>query len=172
MEQKAAVGEIPVPGPKREFRAGDAVMCPSARCGHVLVISTPTPQAVCPLPRRSLFSLRDAKEVLDTAEVVRQTLKRTHQSEGRHNRGTYWGFLEQAENTRLMFIIAMMGLSRRHFTRRWRRRHHEHHARHRYRTHTRNRDSRRHWSPQGLVSRGNSSSKPSFYPLSAALQAL
>ena len=61
-----------------------------------------------PIATQVTLSLRDQKEVLDTAEIVRRTLARTHERED-YMIAVPLELLEQARNTRLMFI-AMMGL--------------------------------------------------------------
>ncbi len=61
-----------------------------------------------PIATQVTLALRDQKEVLDTAEIVRRTLARTHDRED-YTIAVPLELLEQARNTRLMFI-AMMGL--------------------------------------------------------------
>ena len=61
-----------------------------------------------PIATQVTLSLRDQKEVIDTAEIVRRTLARTHGRED-YMIAVPLELLEQARNTRLMFI-AMMGL--------------------------------------------------------------
>ena len=61
-----------------------------------------------PIATQVVLSLRDVRDVLDTADVVRRTLARTHQNED-YVVTVPLELLEQAKNTRLMFI-AMMGL--------------------------------------------------------------
>ncbi len=61
-----------------------------------------------PIATQVTLSLRDQREVLDTADVVRRTLARTHERED-YTIAVPLELLEQARNTRLMFI-AMMGL--------------------------------------------------------------
>jgi len=61
-----------------------------------------------PIASQVTLALRDQKEVLDTAEIVRRTLARTHDRED-YAIAVPLELLEQARNTRLMFI-AMMGL--------------------------------------------------------------
>jgi ABC-type antimicrobial peptide transport system permease subunit len=61
-----------------------------------------------PIASKLTLSLRDTSEVIDTADVVRRTLARTHQKED-YMVTVPLELLEQARNTRLMFI-AMMGL--------------------------------------------------------------
>ena len=61
-----------------------------------------------PIASQVTLSLFDAKDVIDTAEIVRHILKRTH-SRDDYTITVPMELLEQAKNTRLMFI-AMMGL--------------------------------------------------------------
>ena len=61
-----------------------------------------------PIASQVTLSLLDQKQVLDTAEVVRRTLARTHERED-YVIAVPLELLEQARNTRLMFI-GMMGL--------------------------------------------------------------
>ncbi len=61
-----------------------------------------------PIATQVTLELRDQKEVLDTADIVRRTLARTHTRED-YTIAVPLELLEQARNTRLMFI-AMMGL--------------------------------------------------------------
>jgi ABC-type antimicrobial peptide transport system permease subunit len=61
-----------------------------------------------PIVSKVTLSLRDTSEVLETAEIVRRTLARTHTKQD-YMVTVPLELLEQARNTRLMFI-AMMGL--------------------------------------------------------------
>jgi ABC-type lipoprotein export system ATPase subunit/ABC-type antimicrobial peptide transport system permease subunit len=61
-----------------------------------------------PIATQVTLELRDQKEVLDTAEIVRRTLAKTHDRED-YTIAVPLELLEQARNTRIMFI-AMMGL--------------------------------------------------------------
>jgi ABC-type lipoprotein export system ATPase subunit/ABC-type antimicrobial peptide transport system permease subunit len=61
-----------------------------------------------PIASQVTLSVNNPKDVLDTAEIIRQMLKRTH-SRDDYTITVPMELLEQAKNTRLMFI-AMMGL--------------------------------------------------------------
>lgn len=61
-----------------------------------------------PILSTVILSLQDTKHVLDAAEVVRKTLKRTHRLED-YTLTVPLELLRQARNTRLLFI-AMMGM--------------------------------------------------------------
>jgi ABC-type lipoprotein export system ATPase subunit/ABC-type antimicrobial peptide transport system permease subunit len=61
-----------------------------------------------PIVSQVTLSLQDQKQVIDTAEIVRRSLARTHESDD-YTITVPLELLDQARNTRLMFI-AMMGL--------------------------------------------------------------
>ena len=61
-----------------------------------------------PIASQVTLSLHDQTQVIDTAEIVRRTLARTHERED-YTIAVPLELLEQARNTRIMFI-AMMGL--------------------------------------------------------------
>ncbi|MEI6714185.1 MAG: ABC transporter permease [Verrucomicrobiota bacterium] len=106
MEQKGAVGEIPGARAKQEFTRD--VYIPISTMWNRFSDFYAHTESGTPIATQVTLSLHDAKEVLDTAEVVRQTLRRTHQNED-YTIAVPLELLEQAKNTRLMFI-AMMGL--------------------------------------------------------------
>ena len=106
LEQREAAGEIPGARTKEEF-ARDVYIPISTMWAQVYDFYSKTESGV-PIATKVTLSLRDTSEVLDTADVVRRTLVRTHQKED-YMVTVPLELLEQARNTRLMFI-AMMGL--------------------------------------------------------------
>jgi ABC-type antimicrobial peptide transport system permease subunit len=106
LEQKLGAGGIPSSQTKDEF-ARDVYIPITTMWGQVYDFYAKTESGV-PLVSKVTLALRDTSEVLETAEVVRRTLARTHQKED-YLVTVPLELLEQARNTRLMFI-AMMGL--------------------------------------------------------------
>jgi ABC-type antimicrobial peptide transport system permease subunit len=106
MDRKEAVGEIPGARAKQEF-SRDVYVPISTLWTRFYDFYAHTPSGV-PIASQVTLSLHDSKDVLNTAEIVRRTLSRTHQRED-YTVAVPLELLEQAKNTRLMFI-AMMGL--------------------------------------------------------------
>lgn len=106
MNQKDAAAEIPGARSKQDF-ARDVYIPITTMWSRVYDFYAHTESGV-PIASQVTISLHDTKDVLDTADIIRHTLKRTHQSED-YVITVPLELLEQARNTRLMFI-AMMGL--------------------------------------------------------------
>ncbi len=106
MERREAASEIPGARVRQEFSRD--VYVPLTTMWMRFIDFYAHTESGVPIATQVTLSLRDAKEVLDTAEIVRRTLRRTHQSED-YTIAVPLELLAQARNTRLMFI-AMMGL--------------------------------------------------------------
>jgi ABC-type lipoprotein export system ATPase subunit/ABC-type antimicrobial peptide transport system permease subunit len=106
MKARAAMAEIPGARARQEFDRD--VYVPISTMWARLPDSYAHTESGVPIATQVTLSLRDAREVMDTAEVVRQTLARTHQRED-YAIAVPLELLQQARNSRLMFI-AMMGL--------------------------------------------------------------
>jgi ABC-type antimicrobial peptide transport system permease subunit len=106
MERREAASEIPGARARQEFSRD--VYVPITTMWMRFIDFYAHTESGVPIATQVTLSLRDAKEVLDTAEIVRRTLRRTHQSED-YTIAVPLELLAQARNTRLMFI-AMMGL--------------------------------------------------------------
>lgn len=105
LEQKEGSGEIPGVQTKDEF-ARDVYIPLTTMWGEVYDFYSKTESGV-PIASKVTLSVRETSEVLETADVVRRTLSRTHLKED-YLVTVPLELLEQARNTRLMFI-AMMG---------------------------------------------------------------
>jgi len=106
MKQRAAADEIPGARAKQDF-ARDVYIPMNTMWALFHDFYSRTEDGI-PIATQVTLSLRDQKEVIDTAEIVRRTLARTHGRED-YMIAVPLELLEQARNTRLMFI-AMMGL--------------------------------------------------------------
>jgi ABC-type lipoprotein export system ATPase subunit/ABC-type antimicrobial peptide transport system permease subunit len=106
MKSRAAMAEIPGARARQEFDR-DVYLPISTLWSRLPDPYAHTDDGV-PIATQVTLSLRDAREVMDTAEVVRTTLARTHQRED-YAIAVPLELLQQARNSRLMFI-AMMGL--------------------------------------------------------------
>jgi ABC-type antimicrobial peptide transport system permease subunit len=106
LEQRRRSGEVPGAQTKDEF-ARDVYIPLTTMWGQVYDFYAKTESGV-PIVSKVTLSLRDTSEVLETAEIVRRTLARTHTKQD-YMVTVPLELLEQARNTRLMFI-AMMGL--------------------------------------------------------------
>lgn len=106
LKQKGAISEIPGARAKQEF-SRDVHIPISTLWARLSDIYTRTESGV-PIATQVTLSLTDSSKVIETADVVRRTLMRTHQADD-YTIAVPLELLEQARNTRLMFI-AMMGL--------------------------------------------------------------
>lgn len=106
IQQRVTAGESPGAQAKDEF-ARDVYIPLTTMWGQVYDFYSKTESGV-PIATKVTLSLRDTSEVIETADVVRRTLARTHTRED-YLVMVPLELLEQARNTRLMFI-AMMGL--------------------------------------------------------------
>jgi ABC-type lipoprotein export system ATPase subunit/ABC-type antimicrobial peptide transport system permease subunit len=106
MKHRAASDEIPGARAKQEF-SRDVYIPISTMWALFHDFYAQTEDGI-PIASQVTLTLRDQNQVLDTAEIVRRTLARTHERED-YVIAVPLELLEQARNTRLMFI-AMMGL--------------------------------------------------------------
>ncbi len=106
MKARAATAEIPGARARQEFSRD--VYLPITSLWTRFVDFYAHTESGVPIATQVTLSLRDTREVLETAEVVRRTLARTHQRED-YTIAVPLELLQQARNSRLMFI-AMMGL--------------------------------------------------------------
>ncbi len=106
MKKRGAVEAIPGARAKQEFNRD--VYIPMSTMWALFHDFYSRTEDGIPIATQVTLSLRDQKDVLDTAEIVRRTLARTHARED-YMIAVPLELLEQARNTRLMFI-AMMGL--------------------------------------------------------------
>jgi len=105
---KARVSDSPIPGARTAQDFSDDIYVPiTALWALVFDFYGKTPSGV-PIVSQVTLELQDLSQVLDTAAIVRQSLGRTHTPED-YTLTVPLELLEQARNTRLMFI-AMMGL--------------------------------------------------------------
>ena len=106
MERRESVREIPGARAKQEFSRD--VYIPISTMWSLVPDPYARTESGVPIATQVVLSLHNAAQVLETADVVRRTLARTHLSED-YIVAVPLELLEQARNTRLMFI-AMMGL--------------------------------------------------------------
>jgi ABC-type lipoprotein export system ATPase subunit/ABC-type antimicrobial peptide transport system permease subunit len=106
LRSKGSAREIPGARAKQEF-SKDVYIPISTMWARFHDIYAKTESGV-PIVSQVTLEISDATKVLETAEVVRHALSRTHRAED-YTITVPLELLEQARNTRLMFI-AMMGL--------------------------------------------------------------
>jgi ABC-type lipoprotein export system ATPase subunit/ABC-type antimicrobial peptide transport system permease subunit len=106
LRSKGSASEIPGARAKQDF-ARDVYIPISTMWARFHDIYAKTESGV-PIVSQVTLEISDATKVLETAEVVRHALSRTHRAED-YTITVPLELLEQARNTRLMFI-AMMGL--------------------------------------------------------------
>jgi len=106
LKAKGGISEIPGARAKQEF-SRDVHIPISTLWSRLPDIYTRTESGV-PIATQVTLSLKDAGQVIETAEVVKRVMMRTHQADD-YTIAVPLELLEQARNTRLMFI-AMMGL--------------------------------------------------------------
>lgn len=106
LKQKGGIAEIPGARAKQEF-SRDVHIPISTMWSRLADIYSQTESGI-PIATQVTLSLKDSDRVVEAAEVVRRSLMRTHQADD-YTITVPLELLEQARNTRLMFI-AMMGL--------------------------------------------------------------
>ncbi len=106
LKQKGGISEIPGARAKQEF-SRDVHIPITTLWSRLSDIYTRTESGI-PIVTQVTLSLKDSTQVVETAEVVKRALMRTHQADD-YTIAVPLELLEQARNTRLMFI-AMMGL--------------------------------------------------------------
>ena len=106
LRSKRAASEIPGARAKQEF-SRDVHIPISTMWSRFFDIYAQTESGV-PIVSQVTLSVSDPERVLEVAEIVRRTMSRSHQAED-YTITVPLELLEQARNTRLMFI-AMMGL--------------------------------------------------------------
>jgi ABC-type lipoprotein export system ATPase subunit/ABC-type antimicrobial peptide transport system permease subunit len=106
MKPRGAVEAIPGARAKQEFNRD--VYIPMSTMWALFHDFYSRTEDGIPIATQVTLALRDQKEVLDTAEIVRRSLAKSHDRED-YTIAVPLELLEQARNTRLMFI-AMMGL--------------------------------------------------------------
>lgn len=106
LKQKGGISEIPGARAKQEF-SRDVHIPITTLWARLSDIYTRTESGI-PIATQVTLSLTDSSKVVETAEIVRRALARSHQADD-YTIAVPLELLEQARNTRLMFI-AMMGL--------------------------------------------------------------
>ena len=106
LKSKGSVSEIPGARAKQEF-SRDVHIPITTLWARLPDLYSKTESGV-PIVTQVTISLKDSSRVIETAEVVKQTLMLSHQADD-YQIAVPLELLEQAKNTRLMFI-AMMGL--------------------------------------------------------------